>query len=180
MKDKPIHTSVVENQIEKLKKYLKDGEYIDVLGKYDCTPLHYACREGNLEIVEFLIKYGADINKKNRYATYYPIIDALTSSREKELFPIIILLIDAGADINSIDSFGNTVLHYAVEQENIDLVELFLKLGCDVNQTLRHDRDTILHYACFQKNREIISKLIENGANREVVNIYNKNPESYL
>ena len=28
--------------------------------------------------------------------------------------------------------------------------------------------------------KTIISKLIENGANREVVNIYNKNPESYL
>ena len=180
MKDKPIHVSSIKNQIQKLKRYLEDGEDIDALGEYACTPLHYACREGNLEIVEFLIKHGSDINKRNRYSTYYPIIDALTSSCPKELFSIVKLLIEAGSDVNSVDSFGNTVLHYAVEQENIDLIELLLTSGCDINKTLRYDRDTILHYACFQKNEEIISKLIENGSNREVLNLYNKTPESYL
>ena len=180
MKDKPIHVSSIENNIEELKKYLKDGEDIDVLGEYDCTPLHYACREGNLKIVKFLLENDSKLNKKNRYSTLYPIFDALTSHNEKTLFSILELLLDNGADINNSDSFGNTLLHYAVEKENEDLIELFIAVGCDINQTFRHDKDTPLHYACFQKNEKLISTLIKNGADRDVINLYNKTPESYL
>ena len=180
MKDKPIHISSIGNHIEELKQYLKEGEHIDVLGEYDCTPLHYACREGNLEIVKFLLENNSNLNKKNRYSTLYPIFDALASQNEKVLFPMIKLLLDSGADINSSDSFGNTLLHHAVEKENEALIELFITMGCNVNQTFRHDKDTPLHYACFQKNEKLISTLIKNGASRELINLYNKTPESYL
>ena len=180
MKDKPIHISSIENNIQKLKKHLKKDGNIDALGEYGCTPLHYACREGNLEIVKFLLENGSNNNKTNRYSTIYPIFDAITSNNEKTLFSILKLLIDNGADVNNSDSFGNTLLHYAVDRENKDLIELLINAGCDINKTFRHDRDTPLHYACFQKNEKLISTLIQNGADRDIINIYNKTPESYL
>jgi len=181
VKNSSIHLNIIKNRITDVKKQIKkDIKLVNILGEYDSTPLHYACREKNLEIVKILIKNGANINQKNRYSTLYPIFDTLIYINKRDPFPIIELLIKSGADINSVDSFGNTLLHHAVEQENMKLIELLITYGCNINYTLRHDKDTPLHYACFRKNRKIIYTLIENNANREALNIYNRTPESYL
>jgi len=100
--------------------------------------------------------------------------------REYNYFLIIQSLIESGADINMIDSFGNPFLYHAVEKEDIQLIKLLIQLDCDINHVSRHDKDAVLHYACFQKNREIISILIENTVDRKKLNIYNKTVESYL
>jgi ankyrin repeat protein len=181
MKDTNIHFNAVNNNIAELKNNIKDGVDIDVLGEYASTPLHYACREGNLEIVNFLIEQGANVNSKNHYSTIYPIFDAINSrNNQKNYFLIIQSLIESGVDINKTDSFGNTLLYHAIEEENMKLIELLIQLGCDINQVSRHDKDSALHYAYFQKNRKIISMLINSGANQEHLNIYNKTPRHYL
>ena len=181
MEDKEIHFNAIKNNIKGLEDNLKNSFDIDTLGEYACTPLHYACREGHFEMVDFLIKNGANVNSKNHYSTIYPIFDAITSTNNKKNYlSIIQLLIDNGADINRVDSFGNTLLYHAIEQEDIILIELLIQLGCDINHCSRHDKDTALHYAYFQKNRKIISILIENGADRKKLNIYNKTAESYI
>jgi Ankyrin repeat. len=59
--------------------------------------------------------------------------------------------LDNGADIKNSNSFGNTLLHYAVEKKNEDLIELFISVGCDINQTFRHDKDTPLALRLFSK-----------------------------
>ena len=38
---------------------------IDIKGEYERTPLHYACEKGHLQIVEYLISKGANINAKD-------------------------------------------------------------------------------------------------------------------
>jgi len=180
MKEKNIHIYSLSNQLNKVKSYLKDGGEVDSLGEYASTPLHCACREGNIKIIKVLIQYGADINSKNRYSTVYPIFEVLASIKIEYPSAIVKLLIDNGADINVIDSFGNTILHYAIEKELIELIKLVVSLGGDINYTERYDKDTPLHYAYFQKNRNIIDYLIAHGADSERLNIYNKTPESYL
>ena len=181
MKDSSIHIHAIKNNIKGLKNNIKKGFSINSLGEYASTPLHYACREGNLETVRFLIENGADVNLKNNYSTIYPIFDAITSlNNQKNYLLIIQLLLENGADIKMVDSFGNTLLYHAIEQENIFLIKLLIQLGCDINHVSRHDKDSVLHYAYFQKNREIIRLLIENGADIKHLNIYNKTPQSYL
>lgn len=181
MRDREIHINAINNNIKELEKSIENGIDIDALGEYDSTPLHYACREGHLEAVNLLIKGGANVNAKNDYSTIYPIFEAINSVNNQEnYFLIIQSLIEGGADIDKVDSFGNTLLHHAIEKENRELIELLIQLGCDVNHGLRHDKDSALHYACFKKNREIISILINSGANQEHLNIYNKTPRDYL
>jgi len=181
MRDTKIHLNTINNNIKELRKNIKEGYSVNSIGEYASTPLHYACREGNFEMVKFLIDNGADVNSKNNYSTIYPIFDVITSiNNQKNSFEILQLLISKGADINSVDSFGNTLLYHAVEQENIALIKLLIQLGCDINHCSRHDKDSVLHYAYFQKNREIISLLINNGVNRKKLNIYNRTAESYL
>ena len=181
MENRDIHFNAIDNSISKLKNNIKEGIDIDMLGEYASTPLHYACREGNIEAVNFLIEHGADVNKANNYSTIYPLFEVINSINNIEnRFLIIQSLIDNGANIHKTDAFGNTLLYYAVEQEDVKLVKFLIQLGCDINNVSRDDKDSVLHYAYFQKNREIISILIESGANQEYLNIYNKTPRDYL
>jgi len=182
MSNREIYFNLINNNITELKKNFNKGIDIDISsGDYASTPLHYACREGNIEVVNFLIKYGADVNKENKYSTIYPLFEVINSINNIEnKFLIIKSLIDNGADINKTDAFGNTLLYYAVEQEDVKLVKFLIQSGCDINKVTRGDGDSVLHYAYFQKNREIILTLIDNGANEEHINIYNKTPKDYL
>jgi ankyrin repeat protein len=180
MRDKSIHLYTLKNQVDKVKNYLNKGGEVDAFGEYNSTPLHYACREGNIEIVKLLLDFGADIDAKNSYSTIYPIFDTLSSKKLDNTLLIIELLIDKGADKDVVDSFGNTLLHQAIEKESMELIEYFIQLGCDVNATERHDKDTPLHYACLQNNREMVDYLIINGADKEKLNLYNRTAESYL
>ena len=61
---------------------------------------------------------------------YAPIHRAAIKSQ----CPCISALAAAGADLNSLDQFGDTALHYAVFVEDIDVIRLLLSLGVDVNR----------------------------------------------
>ena len=46
----------------------------------------------------------------------------------------MVVLLDAGASVDTPDQYGRTVLHWAVEHHNVDLVELLAR-GAFVNAT---------------------------------------------
>lgn len=47
------------------------------------------------------------------------------------------LLIDKGVDVMSIDTVGNTLLHYAAEKGKLDVVKMLINHKADVNATNR-------------------------------------------
>ena len=51
--------------------------------------------------------------------------------------------------MNVVDDFNRTLLSIAVDSGNLDLVELLVANGADVNQEVpRFGRGTVLHEAC--------------------------------
>lgn len=63
--DNTIYVKVFENTIKSNKEEYGD-DIINYSDDDGCTALMYACKKGCLEIVEFLLKEGADVNKRNR------------------------------------------------------------------------------------------------------------------
>jgi ankyrin repeat protein len=55
------------NDIDNIKKAIKNGANIDAVDEYDYTPLMLSCAKGILENVEYLVEHGANIDKKNVY-----------------------------------------------------------------------------------------------------------------
>ncbi len=79
------------------------------------TPLHFAAREGELEIAQLLLEAGADVNAiaadgKN------PLNLAIYNGH----YELAELLIDAGGDVNQPDAEGFTPLFFAVDRRNME------------------------------------------------------------
>ena len=73
------------------------GEVADVSkADYDQrTPLHIASSEGNVEIVEYLLKNGASVHVRDRNDTT-PLLDAIREGHAD----VIKVLVDAGAHLH--------------------------------------------------------------------------------
>lgn len=95
----------------------------------------------------------------------YQIMDLHTAVKQNDVAQVAKIL-QEGADVNQLDKFNHTPLHYA----NVDTAKLLLDADADVNarQTDRPSGDygcTPLHYAAEDNNIELIKLLIAHGAN---------------
>lgn len=178
MREKNSLMSAVENEdCQLVEKILKDGapadanEYSLYKGNYVnssledyTTPLLYACENGNYEIAELLIDYGANINVVDSNKST-PLIEALDS----ESYDIMQLLLENGADIEY-KFRGNTCLIRSACSGDVQAVELLLEFGANPNAT-DVDGFTALYriinsYTSSEEKeyQEILNLLIKYGA----------------
>ena len=129
------------------------------LPRFGDTPLHQACKQGWLDIVEILIeRYGCDPNmvtESNQsllhYACQYEHIDIVTLLIEKY-----------GCDPNVVTESNESLLHYACRYGHIDIVMLLIeRYGCDPNAVTCNSGENLLHYACRYSHIDIVKLLIE-------------------
>jgi ankyrin repeat protein len=82
------------------------------------SPLHYASRDGNIEMARLLVELGADVNLRSANGTG-PLVTAITNNH----IELALFLVEQGADINAADDFyKRTPLFAAVEMRNPDYV----------------------------------------------------------
>src|SRR5208283_2405562 len=101
-------------------------EILDLKDKNGDTALMLAAWNDHKDIVNLLIKAGADLNLKNNFGDT-ALIWATTYNQKD----IAELLINEGANINLKDINGDTALILA--SFNKDIIELLIKAGADVN-----------------------------------------------
>lgn len=66
-------------------------------------------------------------------------------------------------DINQIDRYGRTALHYASDRGHTSIVQLLLTAGCNANHT-SSDNVSPLHLASSQGHCDIVKLLVQAGA----------------
>lgn len=122
-----LHMAAIYGNEELIEVVINVGGNVDELDDSGLTPLIYAIQTGQIDPVRFLIRSGADINKRfqnERTALFYVY----------EKADVAQILIEAGADVNAIDRFGKSPLWYALErsksESNIsELIQLLKKFG---------------------------------------------------
>lgn len=82
---------------------------------------------------------------------------------------LINLLIDNGSDIYDFDDEGVSIFDMAITYNNIYLVKYILDKGIDVNKTQRRSGFTPLMCASCYGRVEITKILLEQGADKDVV-----------
>lgn len=105
--------------------------------EYEFSVMHAAVATDNEELVEYLIRQGADVRAKN---------DEGITPLHIALYPeIASLLIRHGADVNAAANDGSTPLHAQVSdgEERLDVVEALLRHGADKSRKDRSGQTPI-------------------------------------
>lgn len=98
---------------------------------YGVTALMFASGNGNTEMVEYLLKRGANINRKAAQGH-----TALTWAIDSNHHEIVVFLIQNGADINVKNAIGETPLHRAVGKDFSMVAEILIRAGARVDETM--------------------------------------------
>jgi len=95
--------------------------------RHRSTPLHVAAERGHMEVIEFLLAAGADVNAGMLEGT--PVHGAAAQGHKAA----VELLLAGGADVNVRDWDGWTPLHCAAYYGHRDIAELLLARGADLD-----------------------------------------------
>ena len=91
--------------------------------------LHIAAAEEHTEVAELLIENGADIDVLTDPSLDTPLLLAAREGNKT----MAELLISKGADLTATDSGGLTVLHVIAQTDRIELAELPISVGAEIN-----------------------------------------------
>ena len=128
------------------------------------TLLHSAAYYGNLEVVQKLVEYDADVNAKDREGRT-PFYLASEGIYLKDC-SVHRLLLELGADVNAQAEDGGTPLHFAsFYGARLDVIHLLVERGADINARSM-DGSTPLHKALssYRDTLEAVRLLLESGA----------------
>ena len=157
-----MHACNNGGRLDNIKMLIKNGADIQASSSNGSTVLHFASQLSNQEVVEFLLKLNEiSVNATdNLYQT--PLMRACINGGRLDN---IKMLIQNGADIQASSSNGSTVLHFASQLSNQEVVEFLLKLNeISVNATDNHNHTPLMR-ACYDGGRlDNIKMLIRNGA----------------
>jgi ankyrin repeat protein len=147
---------------------------LDIERKKQYLNLLTASKEGEFEVVEFLLNKNVHINpnipKDNNDLT--PLMYA--ASRD---FPKIVeILLKNKANPNLCTKNGLTALMMGSGDGNITIVRLLLNHKANINAKSQNN-DTALINACYSGNIEVVKVLLKNGAD---VNIQRNNSQTAL
>ena len=160
------YAASTSRSIDIIDVLLDAGADVTVTDDVGRIALHYAVLNDHPPMTARLIEVGADVNALDVFG-YSILRSAVSVARPPRVTDtaIIEMLINAGADVNSIAEDGSTPLHEAAM--NNDILEFTTKLldaGANVN-AVSEVGWTPLHYAArFSRNPAILEALLDAGA----------------
>ncbi|KAH6670654.1 ankyrin repeat-containing domain protein [Halenospora varia] len=161
---------------------LENGADVDAVAKVSRKwrtamqerPLHLTVEYGEPANLQVLLEYGADVS--HRGFGIYTLLQLAIKREQHSLASISALLSVKGIDINakSKDYVGDTALHMAVRSGKLDLVEILLDHGADINE-INTKKETALIaeviHCPLEKYPQAIHLLVEKGADIEMVDV---------
>ncbi|THY01897.1 hypothetical protein D6D03_05467 [Aureobasidium pullulans] len=143
----PLYYASLGGLDRSVRLLLSRGAAIDAASSFGLSALQIAAHEGNLELVEILIRCGANVNARNqlfRSITSGSYMTALEAASANGQFRTAQILLEHGSDINAGPrtlveraSFPGTALRAASAYGHLEIVQFLLDHGADVNSN-RH------------------------------------------
>jgi len=169
----PLHLAQDKEAAEILVAWRAD---VNVVNRYDQTPLSYAIKEKDATWVKLLLRAGAHVNEPNRKGeTPLFFIGQPGKERKNTDAEIAAVLLEAGAKIGHNDINGSTALHAMCYDGDEETIKLLLSKGSDACARNRKGL-TPLHIAAEEGHPAILRLLLNQGANVNATNYYRSSP----
>jgi hypothetical protein len=153
-RDSLILEYVKNGNLEDLRKILGDDADVNKrFGRRERTLLTYAIENEQLETTAYLLSKGADIEEQD--GTKTPLMFAARYGNVE----LTKLLLDSGADINSINDDRNTAFHYAAKYNNLEVLKILYENGAKINIP-NNDQWTALDYSIIN-NSPVIRQYLD-------------------
>lgn len=148
-----------------LRKLIADEDLLDeveqdvpeVNERISAEGLVMASRDGSLDAVRLQIMQGVNVNAFSHRSK------ALIEAARQKHWKIVKMLIETGADVNTIDDNHNTPLLAAVGSESLEIVEMLIAAGASLSSKNK-DGTTAITTASRLSSPAILKALVQAGA----------------
>lgn len=159
----PLHeiTYWKKDHVEITQLLLAYGAEVNALDSYRETPLHKAAREGLTDTASLLLEKGARLDIINdmeqtpldladhegQKAMVRLLLSLHSATKEGDPAAVTTLVKSYPQLINAGDLDGKTPLHYAAENNRLEIAHLLIDNGADVNVVCKYKSIELLHGA---------------------------------
>lgn len=160
----PLMIASFRNKIAVVELFANETKDINAANKKGETALNNAVAGNTTEVVNFLLSEGASTNE----LTGKSLIDSYRKGEEKEVQAKLAAIYADDFNPSAVQADGNTLLHYAAEKDNLELVKMTLQWEMDINAK-NDEGNTALHLAAMKAtNDEVLKFLIAQGADASI------------
>ncbi|XP_043466720.1 putative ankyrin repeat protein RF_0381 [Leptopilina heterotoma] len=175
-----LYLAAKKGNVEMCQMLVNKGADVNIVKDNSGTPLHIAARKGRKEVVEFLLENGAKTNAIDTFR-HTPLHFAAMGG-SSDIVKIILKFNDkiksrhvVDVYINAVTNDGLTALYFAAKKGNVEMCQILVNKGADVN--MGHRRfGTPLHIAARKGREEIVKLLLENGGKINALDIETHRP----
>lgn len=158
-----LEIAVNEGNVEELKSLLKANPKLDLTtpDAEGNTPIHWAARQGKIEIIEALLEQNKNIleirNKEGQTPLHIAARWGQTATVES--------LIKFGGDLKAKSGQGNTPMHLAAYYGHTETIKVFLRHNPDLANIEGQTKYTPLHSAAQNGHVDTVLELLNNNSN---------------
>lgn len=163
-----LHLSVIHKQ-PMITKVLLSNYHLDRMqpDREGNLALHIACEGSDSEPLTYFLKEQAEKQLNVQNKSGYTPFDGLLRQKKLKLIASVIKILGANAKIflNTLNALAFSHLYNAVQVNSLDICQLFIAEGADVNQACTSDCFTPLYLATQYGRSSLVDLLIAKKAN---------------
>ncbi|KAK3699914.1 hypothetical protein QZH41_016585 [Actinostola sp. cb2023] len=131
-----LKVAAIKGSSETVAKLLDQGIAIDIVLPSGWTTLMHAARVASDEVIELLLKRGANANyQKDMFTVLMAVCDCDSAVEEGNVLHCVELLLEHGAKTGVYDRHRMSPLIYAARQGRVTVCERLLEKGAQINKT---------------------------------------------
>ncbi|KGE12855.1 ankyrin repeat domain-containing protein [Sphingobacterium deserti] len=158
----PVSLAIMNRASNDVIQFLieQEGNGVNKKTHHSRSYLHWAASSGNLELVEYLISKGSDVQYQDSHGDAIAAYAASTGNKNTAVFDA---LFAAGVDPKHRYDGGANLLLLAIASDNdLSITEYFIGKGLSIEATDEYGRNAA-DYAAKLGNMELVQKLISKG-----------------
>lgn len=161
--------------VKQVKKLITNELNVDLVDSNQETYLHKAVRLKSREIIQELLKLGADIHSDTNRLKITPLILAINIGDPN----VVEALLSTEGTVTEIDfpTGGYLPLTTAVKNANSKIVTILIKHGANIDEVDRQTNKTALMLAIENQDEEVLNSLLSNN---DVLNSKNADGDTVI